>query len=250
MSAQAPSVSVVTICKNAANTIERALLSVVNCSHPQLQYVVVDGGSTDGTLAIIERHRDKISKFVSEPDEGISDALNKAIGLTDGEYHILVHADDVLLPGALGRLTKAAANHPAAQVICGSVAVMHGNRRIRQFSPQPTLLVQKMSIPHMGALVRKHAWKTLGGYDKRRRIAMDHLLMLKILRQYGPEAFVTIDFTVAEHSLGGISDRQVRAGFRELRENLIEQGFGRLAANVAYLELLIKSRIARWIGRG
>jgi len=244
-----PTISAITICRNSAATIERALLSVTRSAYPKLQYVIVDGGSTDGTLAVIERHRAHVAKLVSEPDEGISDALNKAIALSDGEYHIIVHADDELLPGALERLVEAAQTSDA-QVICGRALVVTDDERlVRTFKPEPAKLLQKMSIPHMGALIRRAAWEAVGGYDVRRRIAMDHHFMLKILRKYGPDAFTSIDHPVARYSLGGVSDRQVMRGFRELRQNLIEAGVGRLHAYRAYGVLVCKARVSRLIRR-
>jgi glycosyltransferase involved in cell wall biosynthesis len=244
-----PTISAITICKNSAATIERALLSVARSSYAKLQYVIVDGGSTDGTLAVIERHRAHVTQLVSEPDGGISDALNKAIALSDGEYHIIVHADDELLPGALERLAEAA-QAADAQVICGrALVVSPDDRLVRIFRPEPAKLLQKMSIPHMGSLIRRAAWEAVGGYDVRRRIAMDHHFMLKILRKYGAEAFKSIDHPVARYSLGGVSDRQVIRGFRELRQNLIEAGVGRLHAYRAYGVLVCKAHVARLIRR-
>lgn len=243
-----PLISVVTICKNSAGTIGRTLASVAACSYPRLQYVIVDGGSSDGTLEVVATFRPRVDKLVSEPDRGISDALNKAIALTDGEYHILVHADDELLPGALEGLAEAAMDC-GAQVICGTVEVVSNDRIVRIFRPRPEKLRWKMSIPHMGALVRREAWSAVGGYDLRRKIAMDHLFMLKILRRFGLNGFRSVDRTVARYSLGGISDRQVMSGFRELRENLIEQGAGRVHAYQAYWTLVAKARLLRVLGR-
>ncbi len=245
-----PSVSVITVCRNAAATIERTLASVAACAYPKLEYVVVDGSSTDGTLQILERHRGAITKLVSEPDGGISDALNKAIALSEGEYHILVHADDALRPDALERLARAAAAAPSAQVVCGRVAVTSGGKLVRTFVPEPSKLTQKMSVPHMGALVRKQAWQLVGGYDVRRRIAMDHQFMLRILRRFGPGSFYTVDEIIAEYSLGGVSDRHVLRGFVELRANLIEEGCSSFGANVAFLKLVAKSGIARVLRGG
>jgi glycosyltransferase involved in cell wall biosynthesis len=249
MQGVAPTISAITICKNSAATIERALLSVARSAYPKLQYVIVDGGSTDGTLSVIDRHRAHVAKLLSEPDNGISEALNKAIALSDGEYHIIVHADDELLPGALERLGEAAQTADA-QVISGRALVVGDDGRlVRTFRPEPGKLLQKMSIPHMGSLIRRAAWEAVGGYDVRRRIAMDHHFMLKILRKYGPGAFRTVDHPVARYSLGGVSDRQVIRGFRELRQNLIEAGVGRLRAYGAYGVLVCKVRVARLIRR-
>lgn len=244
-----PRISVVTICKNAVDTIGRALASVADNAYPALEYVVVDGGSTDGTLELIRRYGSHVSKLVSEPDRGISDALNKAVALTESDYHIVVHADDQMLPNALMRLGEVA-SRSTAQVICGAVAVASEGKVVRIFKPEPEKLSEKMSVPHMGALIRKDAWRAVGGYDLRRRIAMDHLLMLRIGRRFGLSAFETVDQVVARYSLGGVSDRHVIRGFRELRENLLEEGVGRAAAEIAYGKLLVKSRIARLVGRG
>lgn len=242
-----PTISVVTICRNARATVERAVTSVIGSSYPALQYVVVDGASTDGTLDVLERYRSRIDKLVSEPDLGISDALNKAISLTDGEYHLVVHADDELMPGALEWLGGAAGEH--AQVICGNVEVVRNGKVARVFKPEPAKLWQKMSVPHMGSLMRRDAWELVGGYDLRRKIAMDHLYMLRILRRFGVHAFRSVDKVVARYSLGGVSDEMIIHGFRELRENLREEGVGRLAANQAFAVLVLKARIARLIGR-
>lgn len=249
MTTDHPRISVVTVCRNAAATIELTLQSVASSSYPALEYVVVDGASTDGTQDIIRRYEAHVTRWVSEPDQGISDALNKAIEMTRGEFHIIAHADDQLLPGALEALSQAAAGSDA-QVICGNAVVMEGEKIVRTFRAQPEKLRQKMSIPHMGALVRRDAWKAVGGYDLRRRVAMDHMFMLAILRRFGPGAFRKVDHVVARYSLGGLSDREAARGFAELRQNLIDAGSGRLNAYRAYLTLMMKSRLARVLGRG
>jgi glycosyltransferase involved in cell wall biosynthesis len=242
-----PTISVVTICKNAGPTIGRTLESVGRCDYPMLEYVIVDGGSTDDTLAQISRYKSRVDKLISEPDQGISDALNKAVNIASGQYHLVVHADDVLVPESLATLVQGVRDD--APVICGSVLVMSHGRVVRKFAPDPQKLIKKMSVPHMGSLIRKDAWEALGRYDTRRKIAMDHLLMLRILMRYGLSGFSVVDTVVANYSLGGVSDRQVAVGFREVRDNLLEEGIGRLSANKAYLELMIKSRIARAIGK-
>jgi glycosyltransferase involved in cell wall biosynthesis len=242
-----PSISIVTICKNAGATIGRTLESVSKCDYPRLEYVVVDGGSTDGTLDHIRQYQSCIDKFVSEPDGGISDALNKAVEMTEGDYHLVVHSDDVLMPDSVATLAQSARNG-GTKVICGSVQVMGDRGVVRKFTPSPQELVRKMSVPHMGALIRKDAWTAVRRYDVRRRVAMDHLLMLRILRRFGPDAFSIVDAIVANYFLGGVSDRHVNAGFREVRENLIEEGIGQIQANTAYVRLILKARVARLIG--
>lgn len=237
-----PSISIVTICRNAEHCLSRAIESVIASGYPNLQYVVVDGQSTDGTLAVIEKYSAFIDRFVSEPDDGISDAMNKGISLSDGTFHYLLHADDILQPGALHLLAKAATK--TSQVVCGNVRVNDGIKTIRVFRPVPKKLSEKMSIPHMGCIVRKDAWSSVGGYDTRRRVAMDHLFFLKIAQQFGEQSFAIVDTLVAEYSLGGVSDRRIFEGFSEVRANLVEMGYNSVWAQYAFAKLCLKALIA------
>jgi glycosyltransferase involved in cell wall biosynthesis len=241
-------ISIVTVCKNAASSIERAFQSVINCGYDNFEYVVVDGGSIDGTLKVIERYRSHIDKFVSEADGGISEALNKAVRMSAGKYHLILHADDELIAGGLQSLADQA-HSTAALVVSGSVLVMRNSKMIREFIPEPGKLTSKMSVPHMGSLIDRATWDLVGGYDLRRKIAMDHLLMLRIFRSFGLSSFSVVNQAVARYFMGGLSDAQMNRGFHEVRDNLLEQGVGAVAANLAYYKLLLKARIARAMGR-
>lgn len=79
-------ISVVTVCYNAADTIEKTMLSVLNQTHHDIEYIIIDGGSTDGTVEIIRKYADRIAYWVSEPDKGIYDAMNKGIKVATGEW--------------------------------------------------------------------------------------------------------------------------------------------------------------------
>lgn len=240
-----PKISIITICRNAESTIERTISSVRACTYPNLEYVVVDGCSSDGTQAIITKHRDRVDQFVSEPDRGISDAMNKGIRLSSGDYHYLLHADDELNVDALMKLATATdLDHP---VVAGCVRVMAGRRVVRIFRPEPAMITEKMSVPHMGCLVRKEVWAEVGGYDLRRKIAMDHLFMLRIFQRYGLAGFRVVDTMVADYHLGGVSDRRVLEGFAELKDNLLEAGASQFAATWAYYKLVMKSRVGKLI---
>jgi glycosyltransferase involved in cell wall biosynthesis len=238
-----PLISIVTVCRNAAGTIGKAIESVVGCEYPNLEYIVIDGGSTDETLSIVNRYRSRVNTLVSEPDRGIADAMNKGIALSQGEFHFLLHADDTLLPNSIGALVPAIT--PQAMVVSGCVDVMQGERPIRRYRPEPAKLLYKMSLPHMGCIVRKSAWQTAGGYDERRRIAMDHLLMLRILKRYGLGAFEVVDDVIAQYQVGGLSDLHLYAGFREVRLNLLEEGYGRLRADMTCAILYAKGFLGR-----
>ena len=88
-------VSVVTICFNAEDSIERTIVSVLNQTYPGIEYIIIDGASTDGTMRIVNTYRDSISKIVSEPDKGIYDAMNKGIKLATGDWINFMNAGDI-----------------------------------------------------------------------------------------------------------------------------------------------------------
>ena len=93
-------ISVITVVYNAKDTIERTIKSVIAQLYDNYEYIIIDGGSTDGTLDIIEKYRDKISYFISESDEGIYDAMNKGVLKATGDYVAFINADDWYEPNA------------------------------------------------------------------------------------------------------------------------------------------------------
>ena len=101
-----PVISVVTICYNSVNTLEETIKSVVEQKYPYIDYVIIDGGSTDGTLDIIEQYKEHLGYFCSEPDKGISDAFNKGIFHAKGDLIVIINSDDILLPNALEVVAK------------------------------------------------------------------------------------------------------------------------------------------------
>ena len=87
-------ISVVTVCFNSVSTLERTMLSVLNQTYPNIEYIIIDGGSTDGTVDIIKKYVDKLAYWVSEPDKGVYDAMNKGVLLATGDYTIFMNSGD------------------------------------------------------------------------------------------------------------------------------------------------------------
>jgi glycosyltransferase involved in cell wall biosynthesis len=87
-------VSIITVCYNSASHIEDAINSVASQDYGNIEHIIIDGGSTDGTIALLEKHDGKIAKWISEPDHGIYDAMNKGIGMATGEVIGILNSDD------------------------------------------------------------------------------------------------------------------------------------------------------------
>ena len=107
MCEEAMKVSIITVCYNSAKTIEHTIKSVAGQDYGNIEYIIIDGGSTDGTLDIIDRYKDKISVLVSEPDEGIYDAMNKGISIASGELIGMINSDDWYGPYTVSAAVRA-----------------------------------------------------------------------------------------------------------------------------------------------
>ena len=125
-------VSIVTISLNQAPFLERAILSVVEQDHDDIEYIVVDPGSTDGSRDIIERYRDRISVAVLKPDAGPADGLNMGFARATGDIFGYINADDAYLPGAIGKAVDAFRASPAADVVCGHGFIVNANGAVRR----------------------------------------------------------------------------------------------------------------------
>ena len=116
-------VSIITSVYNAASTLEGCLLSVRNQSYHDVEHIVIDGGSTDGSVELIQRHSSQLAYWISEPDGGISDAWNKGLSAATGEWIAFLGADDVLLPDALSQYL-AVCGGTGVQYVCSLVCLI------------------------------------------------------------------------------------------------------------------------------
>ncbi len=155
-----PTLSVVTIVYNNVRDIERTLLSVLNQSYPHIEYIVVDGASTDGTLKLIQSYQDRLSVLISEKDAGIYDAMNKGLALATGEYVLFMNSGDELY--APDTVAKVFATHPNADIYYGETEMYNeawqslGTRRHRA----PEQFTWKsfrfgMNISHQAIYIRR-----------------------------------------------------------------------------------------------
>lgn len=176
-----PKISVITVCYNSEKHLEECIRSVVEQSYENKEYIIIDGGSTDGTLAIIDKYRDKIDYFVSEPDRGISDAFNKGIKAASGEIIGICNSDDVLAENVL---TKVAGAYDPEVEIYRLDEVTRNFKTMEEYRFTPTLVFNKWLIGcrplHMGCYITKKAFEKYGGYDVNLKSSMDLDLLYRL----------------------------------------------------------------------
>ena len=259
-SVEFPRITVVTPALNAAATIEEALRSVREQDYPNVEHVVVDGGSTDGTVDILRRSEGV--RWASEPDDGLSDAMNKGIAMAEGEIIGWLNADDFYLPGALQKVAHAFATDREATWVTGYCRIVgadgqeirkpvtgYKNWLLRHHSFALYLTQNYVSAP--ATFVRKDAYPD-PPYQTRYRISMDYDTQLRLARKRDPivlreelSAFRMIEGTL---SMSGF-ERQ----FREHAENARTNGDGHpfaVAYNQAFSVTLVQVyRVLRGLRR-
>jgi glycosyltransferase involved in cell wall biosynthesis len=180
-----PRVSIVTISFNQAAFLERAIRSVVEQDYPDVEYIVVDPGSTDGSRNIIERYRQRISKIILEPDNGPANGLNKGFAAATGEVFGYINADDAYLPGAIGKAVSAFQARPDTDVIYGhSYIVDRSGRIIRRSRSVPFNLrlyaYGGVVVMQQSTFLRRQAFEKVGGFNEENRTSWDGELLLDL----------------------------------------------------------------------
>lgn len=208
-----PLISIITIVYNCENSIEGTIRSVLEQGVPNLEYIVVDGGSTDATVRAIRSFGDRLEYWASEKDQGIPDALNKGLSLARGEVIGLINAGDSYEPGALAALAAMATQDKETDVFYGAVKyVMPGGGAFVLY-PDHSLLKHKMSLSHPGCFVRLNTYKKYGVFDPEYSISTDYELMLRFY--FGGARFRSLDVLAARMDMVGISNRKWLAAIWE-----------------------------------
>ncbi len=215
MSSETPFVSIVTAVLNGRGKIERSIESVAKQEYRGIEYIVIDGGSTDGTQEFLKRNHGVAISWVSEPDHGISNAFNKGIEMAGGELIGILNAGDWYEPRAISIVAETARNHPDTDVICGSINLWEDASRPLRCYSRPDLLDLETSVYHPAVFVKKSAYEKTGGYDESFLYAMDYELLLRMKRE--GRQFVALPDILANMKLEGISSRYWYEGLREVK---------------------------------
>ena len=216
-------VSVITVTFNSEKTLEQTIKSVIEQGYDNLEYIIIDGGSKDGTLDIVNRYRNKINVVISEKDNGISDAFNKGIHRATGEVIGIINSDDLLVEGALSAVSEAYQDD--IDVYRGNLLIWNDSNG-EQYVCSPTMHFDirrnLLSVCHPSTFISKKAYEKWGLYDVDMRYMMDADLLFRFYREGAK--FKHVDQNLAVFRLGGVTSDDWKKKIPEYRKVLKVNG--------------------------
>jgi glycosyltransferase involved in cell wall biosynthesis len=220
-----PTLSVITVVYNNVKDIERTVLSVINQTYPEIEYIIVDGLSTDGTLDIINRNKTKIAKLISEKDKGIYDAMNKGLASAKGDYVIFMNSGDEFF--AKDTVANVFLSAPGADIYYGETEMINaegqslGQRRHKA----PAHFTWRsfnygMSISHQAIYIRRALTEP---YDSRYQLSADIDWIIRAAKK--AKKIVNVNQYVAKYQVGGMSKTKHRQSLIE-RFDIMKRYYG------------------------
>lgn len=249
-------ISIITVCYNAAEYIAQTIESVLGQSWPELEYIIVDGGSTDGTLDVVRRYaEDSRLRWVSGPDRGIADAMNKGVALAIGDIVAHLNADDYYAhPEVVALTARCFLANPQVLWVTGGFDFVAADRtfirsiRVRRYSLRR--LIRGNIILHPSTFIRREAVLRVGGFDPDLAYCMDYDLFLKLAELAPP---LLLDEQLSCFRVHGASrtvtqsDMSYAEEFRVRCRFLRERGRGTI---MYALDHQVKKILNRWLYRG
>lgn len=197
-------VSIITVSYNAVNTIEQTILSVLNQSYKNIEYIIIDGQSTDGTLDIINRYKEFIEYFVSEPDRGLYDAMNKGIQKATGDIIGIINSDDWYETNAIKKIVECF-EEKKAEIVYGKICVVDKDGKKSYVRSKPLDHIwYTMVTPHPSVFILTRIYKKYGNFNISYKIAADDEMILRFY--IAGVRFQYLDEVIANYRLGGISN--------------------------------------------
>lgn len=239
-----PKISVITISYNSKDTIEDTITSVITQDYENKEYIVIDGDSNDGTKEIIQNYSSNIDYYISEKDDGISDAFNKGISHSSGDLIVLINSDDQLLSGALAKVAES--YDKDTDIFCCDLILWNaqtGDKRIMHPSTDFPVTPFFRRPAHQGAYIKKDLYKRIGMYDISIRYAMD-LDFLMRATQAGA-IFKHINQPVAIFKLGGATNDSIFKKRKEYLYIIRKNGGSWFQAYIFYVFLVFTQTIKK-----
>jgi len=227
--------SIISVNLNDAKGLKTTASSVISQTYSDYEFIVIDGGSSDGSMDLIRDIADHLSYWISEPDRGTYHAMNKGIQVAKGEYCLFLNSGDYFVDNNV--LGKVFSNNISADIVSGDVLKVRPNRKFRRVSSPETISLHRLcihSLPHQATLIRRSLFDDTGYYNENYKIASDWEFFLKAL-VINEKSYAHIDVDISYFRIGGISSRResieparlesydcLKRNFPKLADDLIE----------------------------
>lgn len=208
-------ISIITVCHNSIDTIERSIQSLVGQKYPNMEYIIIDGNSTDGTQDIIRKYEKNIQYWVSEPDSGIYNAMNKGISVATGDIIAFLNSDDWYEDGALEYVAAYFQNN-RTQILCGADIIWENGKGYKRKIEDKEELKVRMIYCHQAIFARKNVFNEYGNFKEKYKIAADYEWLLR--SYYAGVSIENTEKVLVNFSRGGISSTNRLECSKEVRE--------------------------------
>ena len=242
-----PLVSIITVCLNERKRIEQTAKSIVNQTCQDFEWIVIDGGSADGTLEVLEKYRDRMQVFISEKDKGVYHAMNKGIRLARGEYCLFMNGGDMLYDEHA--LKNFFDFEEKADINYGGIVEVHGNENREKFiHPIHNMrdYLYRYSLPHQGTFIRNELFNKCGEYDTQYNISADREFFIRAI--LGFKASVChLPWICSIYYFDGLSCQAKNTSEMRIEKKIIKKKYFsytyrlRLALNIIFSRLVGRS---------
>jgi len=200
--------SIITVCRNAADTIEETIKSVISQSYENYEFIIIDGKSSDKTGDIIKKYENYITKYISEKDSGIYDAMNKGVSFAHGDYVFFLNANDVFSKSTVLEEVAEKISVKNPDIIYGDILAIEDDRnQVIKFNKVTDWYLAQNTICHQATFSKKDLFEKYGDYDLKYKIAADYDWLLKMIYRNKISRWY-IPLIITKFSMGGISSNQ------------------------------------------
>lgn len=240
-----PKLTIITASYNRAQTLERSILSVLNQNYPNIEFIIIDGGSTDGSVEMIRKYEKNLSYWVSEPDMGIADAWNKGIMKSSGDIISMLNADDWYEPDIFNRVTTIFRRNPSVDIVHGNVRYWNGKKSLYVRKPylKPEMIWKFMPYLFPSCFIKKSLYDQYGVFDTSYKVSMDYELMLRFFTK-GKKYFY-VGEVMANFELGGLSDVKCTFGLIENKDIVVRYGYSKVQSYINLWRFLARKYLVR-----
>lgn len=220
--------SIITVCKDSEKTIEKTILSVLEQSYKNYEYLIIDGDSKDGTLDIANKYSDEIFKIISEPDNGLYNAMNKGIQNASGDYLFFLNSDDCFIEKTVLQKVFEKTRYNQQELLYGDQAYITNDLNkisIRKHNKLNKIYLLKNTPCQPATFYRKDSFEKYGNFDESYKIVSDHEWFLRVFLKHNISCYY-LGFPITLFNTGGLSTSSKRENLLDTERNrMLEKYF-------------------------